>query len=76
LIQIHNKTHVTGFYFFMHVSYTFAEAELEINFNTFRAAWFRRFSKKNSSFRLPYQRLSSSARCARELLAAQTDRPV
>jgi len=29
--------------------------------NTFRAALFRRFSqKKNSSFRLPYQRLSSS----------------
>jgi len=25
------------------------------------------FAKKNSSFRLPYQRLSSSADCAREL---------
>ena len=31
---------------------------------------------KNSSFRLPYQRPSSSADCARELFTAQTDRPV
>ena len=37
--------------------------------NTFRAAWFRRFSQKNSSFRLPYQRPSSSADCARELFS-------
>jgi len=33
LIQIHNNTHIIGFYYLMHVSYTFAEAELEINFN-------------------------------------------
>jgi len=39
-------------------------------FNTFKAAWFRQFSqKKNGSFRLPYQRPSSSARCARELFS-------
>ena len=35
--------------------------------NTFRAGWFRRFLQKKSSFRLPYQRPSSSADCAREL---------
>jgi len=34
--------------------------------DTFRTGWFRRFSQKNS-FRLPYQRPSSSADCAREL---------
>jgi len=28
LIQIHNNTYIMGFYHFMHVSYTFAEAEL------------------------------------------------
>jgi len=39
-------------------------------FNTFRAAWFWRFSQKNSSFRLPYQRPSSSADCARELFSS------
>jgi len=34
LIQIYNNTHITiGFYHFMHVSYTPAEVELEINFN-------------------------------------------
>jgi len=39
-------------------------------FNTFRAAWFRRFSQKNSSFQLPYQRPSSSAHCARKLFSS------
>jgi len=29
--------------------------------NTLASGWFWRFSQKNSSFRLPYQRLSSSA---------------
>jgi len=38
-------------------------------FNTFRAAWFRRFSQKNSSFWLPHQHPSSSAHCARELFS-------
>ena len=37
--------------------------------NTFRAAWFRRFSQKNSSFRLRYQCPSSSVHCARELFS-------
>ena len=37
--------------------------------NTFRAAWFRQFSQKNSTFRLPYQCHSSSADCARELFS-------
>jgi len=37
--------------------------------DTFRAAWFRRFSQKNSSFRLLYQRPSSSAHCAKELFS-------
>jgi len=32
-----------------------------------RLGGFDDFRKKNSSFRLPYQRLSSSADCAREL---------
>jgi len=36
-------------------------------FNAFRTGWFLRFSQKISSFRLPYQRPSSSADCAREL---------
>jgi len=36
-------------------------------FNTLVSGWFWRFSQKNSSFRLPYQRPSSSADCAREL---------
>ena len=35
-----------------------------------------RFRPKNSSFRLPYQRPSSSADCARSCSMAQTDRPV
>jgi len=35
--------------------------------NTLAPRWFRRFSQKNSSFRLPYQRPISSANCAREL---------
>jgi len=35
--------------------------------NTLASGWFWRFSQKNSSFRLPYQRPSSSADCAREL---------
>jgi len=37
--------------------------------NTFRAAWFCQFSQKNSSFQLPYQRLSSSTHCARGLFS-------
>ena len=37
--------------------------------NTLRAAWFWRFSQKNSSFRLPYQCPSSSAHCAGELFS-------
>jgi len=41
----------------------------KVFFNTFRATWFRRFLQKNSSFRLPYQRPSSSAHCARELFS-------
>ena len=36
-------------------------------FNSLASGWFWRFSQKNSSFRLPYQRPSSSADCAREL---------
>ena len=36
-------------------------------FNTLASGWFWRFSQKNCSFRLPYQRPSSSADCAREL---------
>jgi len=44
--------------------------------NTFRAAWFRRFSQKNISFRLPYQRPSSSAHCARELFSGSNRSPV
>ena len=36
-------------------------------FNSMASGWFWRFSKKNSCFRLPYQRPSSSADCAREL---------
>jgi len=35
--------------------------------HTLTSGWFWRFSQKNSSFRLPYQRPSSSADCAREL---------
>ena len=35
--------------------------------NTLASGWFWRFSQKNSSFWLPYQRPSSSADCAREL---------
>jgi len=35
--------------------------------NTLASGWFWWFSQKNSSFRLPYQRPSSSANCAREL---------
>ena len=37
--------------------------------NTLRAAWFRRFSQKNSSLWLPYQHPSYSAHCARELFS-------
>jgi len=37
------------------------------SFNTLASGWFWRFSQKNSSFRLPYQRRSSSTDCAREL---------
>jgi len=40
-----------------------------LKLSTFRAAWFRRFLQKNSSFRLPYQCPSSSAHCARELFS-------
>jgi len=36
-------------------------------FNTLASGWFWQFSQKNSSFRLPYQRPSSSTDCAREL---------
>jgi len=36
-----------------------------LQFNTLASGWFWRFSQKNSSFRLPYQRPSSSADCAR-----------
>jgi len=53
-----------NFWNFMHF---FGHVHLLIN--TLRAAWFRRFSQKNSSFRLPYQRPSSSAHCARELFS-------
>jgi len=35
--------------------------------NSLASARIQRFLKKNSSFRLPYQRPSSSADCAREL---------
>ena len=35
--------------------------------NSLASGWFWRFSQKNSSFQLPYQRPSSSANCAREL---------
>jgi len=35
--------------------------------NTLVSGWFWWFSQKNSSFRLPYQRPSSSADCTREL---------
>jgi len=35
--------------------------------NSLASARIQRFSQKNSSFRLPYQRPSSSADCAREL---------
>jgi len=35
--------------------------------NSLASGWFWRFSQKNSSFQLPYQRPSSSADCAREL---------
>jgi len=35
--------------------------------NSLASGWFLRFSQKNSSFRLPYQRPSSSADCTREL---------
>jgi len=28
LIQIHNNTYIVGYYHFIHVSYTFPEAEL------------------------------------------------
>jgi len=37
------------------------------NLNTLAPGWFRRFSQKNSSFRLPYQRPISFADCAGEL---------
>ena len=37
-------------------------------FNSLASWWFWRFSQKNSSFWLPYQRLSSYVDCARELL--------
>ena len=35
--------------------------------NTLASGWFWQFSQKNSSFLLPYQRLSSSADYARKL---------
>ena len=38
-----------------------------LNISTLASGWFWRFSQKNSSFWLPYQRLSSSANCAGEL---------
>jgi len=37
-------------------------------FNSLASWWFWQFSQKNSSFWLPYQRLSSYVDCARELL--------
>ena len=52
------------------VTLNFCQARIAMGtFNTLRAAWFRQFSQKNSSFRLPYQRPSSSAHCARELFS-------
>jgi len=41
--------------------------EFNMSLNTLASGWFWWFSQKNSSFRLPYQRSSSSADCAREL---------
>jgi len=41
--------------------------EVYCGVNTLASGWFWWFSQKNSSFRLPYQRPSSSADCAREL---------
>jgi len=38
-----------------------------IRVNSLASARIQRFSQKNSSFRMPYQRPSSSADCAREL---------
>ena len=37
------------------------------NLDSLASGWFWRFSQKNRSFRLPYQRPSASADCAREL---------
>jgi len=37
------------------------------SFNSLASGCFWQFSQKSSSFRLPYQRLSSSVDCAREL---------
>jgi len=38
-----------------------------MSFNTLASGWFWQFLQKKQQFRLPYQRPSSSAHCAREL---------
>jgi len=43
------------------------KAILQLLFNTLVSGWFWQFSRKNSSFRLPYQHHCSSADCTREL---------
>ena len=40
--------------------------------NSLASGWFWGFSQKNSSFRLPHQRPSSSVDCARELFKSST----
>ena len=51
------------------IFFKFMQVHINVIINTLRAAWFRRFSQKNSSFWLPYQCPSSSAHCARELFS-------
>jgi len=45
----------------------FSSCDLSKCLNSLASARVQWFSQKNSSFRLPYQRPSSSADCAREL---------
>ena len=52
------------------IFFKFMQVHINVIINTLRAAWFRRFSQKNSSFRLLYQRPSSSAHRARELFSS------
>jgi len=67
VLQYLNQGTKTGLYanFKIHHLYTFQDVNFEENQSTIYSYF--NFSLKNSSFRLPYQRPSSSANCAREL---------